>query len=135
MNRNSYRLQTQVFSKLWIMAEGARESRRSRLFSPASACPYPNDAVLAALGKIPILESYPFNRSWDKAVGFRRDSGTAVPVPTVGLVVDLGYIFTGGGGDSPSVEHHACDWTVVRVRIVYGSCSKIPYLKKGIQLA
>lgn len=60
------------------------------------------------------------------------DPGTAVPVPAVRLIVHFGNVLSGSRHYSSGVEHHARDWVVVRICIMYSTGSEIPDLVMSV---
>ena len=87
------------------------------------ACPYTYNAIFAAFSQEAILDSHPHH---GREI---IDTGTAVPMPAIDLVIDLSDIFTCCSDDTAGVEHHACNRVIVGISIMNRASAEIPYLK------
>lgn len=108
---------------------------------PKSTSPDADDAILATLDQVAVLDADALDDAGPVVLGERDGSlvfvdavarqhgaGAAVPVAAVGLVVDLGHRLAGGAHDPPRIKHHRCDRVVVRVCVEYAACAEVPYL-------
>lgn len=116
-----------------------------------STSPHTHRPILPPLGKIPILYPHPLHSrrpssssplftgvvpSFLLLLLFGRSSNkarAAVPMPAVGLVVDLDDGLARGGDDAARVEHHARDGIVVGVGVVDGAGAEVPDLRRVSQ--
>src|SRR5438034_6038545 len=93
-----------------------------------STCPDAEGAIFSSFSQISFLDSYPYDRRCLAPLFFGSHTSTTVPMPRVRLVIDLDNVFACGGYDPSSIKHHTGDRIIVCIRVVDGSCSKIPYL-------
>jgi len=89
--------------------------------------PDTHGTVSTSFNQIAILYSNVFNDGVCRLVVL-VSSGSAVPVPSVCLVVDLDYVCTCCRNNPTRVEHHAANGVVVSVSVSDGAGSEIPDL-------
>jgi len=95
-----------------------------------STSPRPNNTILAPLNHIPILDTHALDRSQRRlTLIIERDPRAAVPLPAVGLVVDLDHALAGGCADAALVEHHARHRVVVGEGVEDGARAEVPDLE------
>lgn len=106
----------------------------SGLFTPYNiyrtlTCPNTNNTVSPPLNQIAISYSYTLDNRRGLALFSSCDARSAFPLSALNLIIHLDHVFTSRADDSSCVKHHACDGVLVRVSVIYRSCTEIPYLK------
>ncbi len=118
---------------MYISARLENDSGRNgaRKFVLFSTGPNAYNAIFATLGKVTVFDSYSLDCGRASSILLRSNSSTAIPVPSVRLVVDFRDILSGCGDNASRVKLHACDRIVVGICVVYRTCSKVPYLPRS----
>lgn len=98
------------------------------LSSPNLASPYPHHSILPPLCQISILDPHPLNTARMYSLFFCVNASTAIPVPPINFIVDLGNRVARSSDDTARIEHHACDGIIVGVGVVDGAGAEVPYL-------
>jgi hypothetical protein len=101
---------------------------------PSSTSPHAQHAISTALNHITIPDTDALDHGGGGAppaallVPLSSNTGAAVPMAAVGLVVDFRVGFARGGHDAARVEHHARDGLVVGVGVEDAASAEVPYL-------
>lgn len=103
----------------------------------ASTRPYTDFAVPSSFRQVAVLQPDTLNNA---GFGTRHPifdsgvcTGAAIPMATLGLVVDLDHIFARCADDVTGIEHHTRDWSIVGISIEDGPHSKIPDLYQVLE--
>jgi hypothetical protein len=97
-----------------------------------SALPNTENTVSSALDEIPISYSYTLDNGRRLSFFCLGDSGPAVPLPTLYLIVYFHNVLSSGAYNPARIEHHARNRVVIRISIVDRPCPKIPYLSSAL---
>lgn len=103
-------------------------TKRGRILTPTLTSPDSYNTVPTAFGQVPILDANLFNNRGGFFFFGGRDTGPAVPVSTVRLIINFGDVLAGSRHDSTAIEHHACDWGIICIGIMNCTCPEVPDL-------
>jgi hypothetical protein len=99
------------------------------MYTAFLACPDSDHAVLAPLDHVAVLDPYMLNDCRRLVLFSLRDTGSALPLSRLELVVHLDNVLLSCAYNPSVVKRHACDGVVVSVSIKDGASPQIPYLE------
>ena len=81
------------------------------------ACPDADDTVLAALDHISVPDAHALNDGGGLGLLSLSNTGAAVPMTSLDLVIHLNHVLTSGADNPAGVEHHAGNRVIVCVGV------------------
>lgn len=95
---------------------------------PRLTRPYADNTIPASLNHVSVPYSYTLNNRRGLASLLCHYTGAAIPLSALHLIIHFYHVLPGRTDYTPGIKHHACDWVLVSIGIVDGTCSEIPYL-------
>lgn len=92
------------------------------------AGPDADNTVLASFDHVPVFDANVLDNGGRLVLFCLRDTGAALPLPGLELVVHLDNVLLGSGNNASVVKHHAGDGVFIGIGVEDGAGPEIPYL-------